>query len=311
MRRAKNLSIFVLSISFLLVLPLLSYADGIYDKNLHYFQPPPDGSGIILTYGSEPLNWLGIHYGLVADEAQVHVTYVPPHGEKEIFVQNQVGANALLGVGITRFFNVGVALPFVVWREFNDKYIDKYHITNAKESAIEDMRIDVKGILLNRRANCLGVAAAVTTTVPLDALENNFLSDMQPTVTPRLIVDFGRRRWNVAFNAGYKHYSKESTSPIIKMEIKDEVLLSFGGKLRISQMNELMGDALFRTQAASFFTDPNYNYGEFIGAYRRLFGSYSLFALTIGAGGGVMDGVGTPSVRVFIGLTSYEYRLGF
>jgi len=299
---------------------------GDFDKNVHYFQPPADGSGIVLTYGSEPLNWLGIHYGLYVDEAVGHLIYRIPDTDEEIIIfRNQTGLNALLAVGVSRFFNIGMVFPYVPYREFNSEFEDFYNkyyseegeggdigpLKGFEETSMEDLRFDVKGILFNRRDSCLGIAANLAITVPVGLEENSFLSDGGPTFAPRLILDLGRHWWSVAFNAAYKIYGKEQESDFLDMVVKDEIIFGFGGKFRFLSFNELMVDTIFRTHAEDFFSDPNEDYGEFMGAYRFIYGSYSLVAFTVGAGMGIMEGAGTPSSRVFIGLTSYEYRLGF
>lgn len=330
---------------FLIVLlfPLSSYsadeeaqrARHVYDKNLHNFQPPPDGSGIILTYGSEPLKWLGLHYGLVTDYSRGHVTFVMTDGSEDAIIKNQVATELLFGVGITKFFNVGVAVPYIVWRDYNNTYdievpvpenqqggtngqqaeteTRKYKLEELKSNIFEDLRVDAKGIILNRRERCIGVAINVTATIPVEPVENNFSSDMNPTVTPRLIVDVGKRRWNAALNAGYKFYTSkpDPDESDLGMEVKDEVVFGLGGKLRITYKNEVMVDSILKTYVEDFFTEDKYNYGEVIAAYRRLFGNYSFFALTIGGGMGIAEGAGTPAARAFIGLTSYESRLEF
>lgn len=339
MRTAAGLATLVFLI--VLVFPSASYsaedevqeAKHVYDKNLHNFQPPPDGSGIILTYGSEPLNWLGLHYGLVTDYSRGHVTFVMTDGSEDAIIKDQVAATLLFGIGITRFFNLGVALPYTIWRDYNDTYdievksenqgggteneneteTKKYRLAELKSSVFEDLRIDAKGIILNRRERCIGVAVNLTATIPVEAAENNFSSDMNPTITPRLIFDVGKPRWNAAFNVGYKYYTSkpDPDESDLNMEVKDEIVFGLGGKLRITYKNEFMVDSIFKTYAEDFFTEDKYNYGELMAAYRRLFGNFSLVALTIGAGTGIAEGAGTPSARVFVGLTSYESRLEF
>ncbi len=331
MVRAKEMRVlcFALLAAGLVLMPSLSGAVD-FDKNVHYFQPPSDGSGILLTYGSEPLNWLGIHYGLYADEAIGHLVYrIPDTDEEKIIFKNQTGLNALVAVGITRFLNIGMGIPFVPYREFNQEFEDFYQEyrkeklgeledpnpdrfkETSKSTSPEDLRVDVKGIMFNRRTHCVGLALNLGITIPVGLGQNSFLSDRNTTVAPRLIVDVGRHRWSAAFNVAYKIYGKERESDFLDMRVKDEIIFGAGGKFRFLHSNELMLDSVFRTHASDFFGDANEDYGEILGAYRYIFGNYSLVAFTVGFGMGIMEGAGTPSSRYFIGITSYEYHLGF
>ena len=289
------------------IFPTALQAADDFDKNVHYFQPPVDGSGVILTYGSEPLNWFGLHYGVYADEAIGHLTYEFPSGKRDILISNQTGVNALFAVGLSKFFTAGVAFPFVPYREMNEKYKDE--VEGIETTSLEDIRIEGKGILLNRRSHCIGLAAALTVSVPVGNDPNSFLSDTGLTYTPRFIFDVGRHRWSAAFNVGYKRYTEYKESWELGLEVKDEIVFGLGAKLRFASYNELMVDSVFRTQTSEFFSNQNADYGEIMGAYRFIYGNYSLFAFTVGAGAGVMKGAGTPSVRMFIGVTSYEHHL--
>ena len=278
-------------------------AESLLKKNFHYFQPPADGSGVIFTHGSEALNWVGIHYGVWSDWSFEHLTVILDNDEEENLIEHQVGASALFSIGVSRFVNIGLAIPFVPYREFNSEYKP----TETQKTEIEDPRLEVKGILFDRRRHCIGLALAATASYPYTMKENTFLSDEGFSITPRLIFDIGRRWWTVALNGAYRH-GPASDSPYLDNDVRDEVLINGGVKFRPAYSHELMVDVQTRSPISKFYSDPEANYGEAVVAYRYLWGSYSTYALTIGGGGGFLDGVGTPTVRVFIGFTSFEHR---
>ena len=284
--------------------PAPSDAESLLEKNFHYFQPPADGSGMVLTYGSEALTWLGMHYGLYADGAVDHLTVILDNDEEEPLIENQLGMNLMYAIGITRFVNVGLALPVVAYRTFNEDFEPE----GADEMALEDLRVDVKGILFDRRRRCLGLALNLTGVVPLDRSENTFLSDNGFGVTPRLIADLGREWWTVALNVGYR-YNTESESDVLDMEVLNELLVNLGATFRLGDYGQVLLDSAFRTPATKFFSDSSGNYGELMAAYRYFLGTYSHVALTAGAGMGILNGAGTPTTRVFLGVTVYEHHL--
>ena len=285
-------------------LPVAAGAESLLNKNFHYFQPPADGSGLVLTYGSESLRWLGMHYGVYLDESIDHLTIVLTDGDEESLIRNELGANLLYAIGISRFVNVGFAFPFVIYREFNEDY----RPADAHQTSLSDLRVDAKGILWDRRRHCLGLAANLTMTVPLDRGDNTFLSDDGLGFVPRIIVDLGRQEWTAAFNLGYR-FGPDSKSALLDNEVDDEILLNTGGAYRFLRSHQAMLEAQFRTSATRFFAEEAANYGEIMAAYRYQLGSYSYWALTAGAAVGVLNGAGTPTVRFFLGVTSYENRL--
>lgn len=294
----------------LIAVPATAGAKSVLDKNLHYFQPPADGSGIILTYGSEALTWLGMHYGGYLDGTYDHLTVKITGGDKERLVGEQLNANLLYAIGITRYLNLGVAVPGILYRTVNDDF----NLEDPPAYAFEDLRVDLKGIILDRRRRCLGLALNVTGSIPVDRRENTFATDNGFGIEPRLILDLGRQWWTAAFNGGYR-YNVESKSDFVEMEVLNEVLLNLGAVFRLGQYGQygqIMADTAWRmtrTIITEFEWREESNYGEAMVAYRYFLGDYSRVALTAGAGVGVLNGAGSPAVRGFIGVTVYEHHL--
>lgn len=298
-------------LAFTLV-PAAAFGEALLNKNVHYFQPPADGSGLIMTYGSEALTWWGMHYGVVLDDSFQHLTINFSDDREEDLVANQFAANVLFAVGITRYLNIGVAFPFAVHRVFNEDDDLKDEIPDdLKSFAVEDFRVDLKGIILDRRRRCLGVAINLTGTIPVQPEDNTFVSDIGFGVTPRLILDLGREWWTVAFNVAYRH-NTESDSQVLDNKVRNELLLGGGATFRLGQYGQygnIILDTSLRTPLTDFFSDPNANYGEVFGGYRYFVGHYSTVAITFGASVGIMDGVGTPTARGFLGVTVYEHHM--
>jgi len=281
-------------------------AQELLDKNVHYFQPVVDGSGMLSTYGSEALTMFRMHYGLWADDAINPVEYLAHNDRRFVVVENQLAGNLVYSVGFFNWLNVGFAFPFVAYRRLGDEL----DFEGIDSFALEDMRFDVKGILFDRRQQCLGAALLGRVTVPVGYKENNFVSDHYPTVTSLLVVDLGRRWWTVAANLGYKYYPNPQQSEFLDLRVRDELLLNLGATLRVSTTQQLIVDSATRTFANSPFSEPDLDYSEIVLAYRNYWQGLNYTALTAGVGFGLLSGIGDPLVRVFIGITRDEKRLG-
>ncbi|MCZ7582243.1 MAG: hypothetical protein M5R36_02295 [Deltaproteobacteria bacterium] len=327
-----------LFVATLLIVALASSAGAqdLLDKNIHYFHPTVDGSGLIVSYGSEPLGMFRMYYGVFADDALNTLDYEPPpdRDTEKALLTNQLALTGVFGVGLWEYVNVGVAVPFIATRAFDADFGEVYPHPRADEfdaddpnrpkgqvidgdtdsSALEDLRFDVKLIGINRLARCLGVGAVTTVGFPVLYKENNFVSDGGVTVAPRLVLDLGREWWTIVFNGGYKYYSRKSRAalPGLSAEIsssspgdyniEDEIIFGGGAKFRFSYGSELVLDSKVLTFANDFMGDSREDYAEVMAAYRKYFRGLNFTAMTLGVGAGVLDGVGSPTLRVFFGL---------
>lgn len=298
----------ILLIVLLLVLAAPAGAAGLLDKNVHYFQPVIDGSGVVWTVGSEPLTMFRMHYGAWLDDAVDSVDYLEDDNNRLYrIVENQVSANLVYAVGFFHFLNVGFDLSFTVFRQLNEDFEEKYDFTSF---AVEDIRFEVKGTILNRRQKCVGLALLGRVTTPLAYQENSFVSDKTTTLAPVLVADLGRRRWTVAANLGYKYYVTPQGSELFALEVGDELTLNLGGVLRVDRSNQVLADLATRTQVRAPYGEPDLDYMEVLVAYRKYWQRLNFTALTAGVGMGLLSGVGDPKIRFFVGVTRDERRLG-
>lgn len=316
-------------------------AAGLLDKNLHYFAPTIDGSGLITTYGSEPLGMYRMYYGLFVDDAMNILDYeAPPDSEETTLITNQAAISFVYGIGFWKYVNLGLGLGYIPYRTFDDSFTgdDEYPHPFADENpdlpgtdigedtdeaGLEDVRLDLKLIGIDRQERCLGVALITTVAFPLNYKSDQFLSDGGTTVAPRLIVDFGRTWYTLAVNGGYKFFAEKSRAQLPGLAqdtdldattandftTEDEIMGGAGVKFRFSYGSEIVLDSQFKTQAPDPFGDDRVDYAEVMGAYRRYFRGLNYTLLTIGSGVGLMDGMGNPSVRIFVGVSRDEKRV--
>lgn len=333
---------------FTLVLAPGVSAEGLLDKNLHYFQPTIDGSGLISTYGSEPLGMFRMYYGLFVDDAVNMLEYENFEGDQVELIENQLGLNLVLGIGLWERINIGLAIPYLPHRSFDEDYLDNNEYPPAerqgmdvskvagpklfddatmsadedtKTNTFEDLRLDIKLIGMNRLVTCLGVGIITTVAFPVMYKPNQYSSDGGLTVAPRLFLDLGRGWWTIVVNGGYKYYAEKSRVqlPPYSQEInhsnpgdlrtEDEIILGAGMKFRFSFGDEIVLDSSARTYAAAPFGNSEVDYAEVMAAYRKTFRGLNFTAITMGMGAGVTEGMGSPLVRFFLGFARDEKRL--
>lgn len=299
MRKALVVFFFVL----LTAAPL--HAEVLLDKNVQYFQPTVDGSGVLWSYGSEPLGMFRMHYGLWADDAIDNVDYIDPDDELYRVVENQLSGTAVYSVGFFHFLNFGFAFPFIAYRQFNED-VD---FLDIESGALGDLRFDLKWTILNRQQKCLGLALLGRVTTPMVYQENSFASDRYPTLSPILIFDIGRRWWTFTTNIGYKYYTAVGDEGLFELETGDELKLNLGLLFRITRTQQIMLDSQTTTLVRSPYGEPDLDYAEALLAYRKYWQRLNFTAVTAGVGVGLLSGVGTPKIRFFVGVTRDERRL--
>lgn len=296
------------------ILATPAWGESLLDKNTHYFQPPVDGSGLLFSGGSEALGMWHMHWGVWADDALKPVNYRDSEDEVQRIVVNQTNVGVVYAIGLFHVLNLGFEVPVTAYRIIDEEIDDQEEFDDAdfQTFSFEDMRWEAKWSFLDRSKKCYGLALLVRVTHPIGYQENSFVTDKGLTLSPVIIYDMGRRWWTFATNLGYKYYTVTEEPELLDLDldINHELLFSAGAIFRVSRSQQLMVDAATRTQVAAFYSEPDLDYAEIALAYRKYWKRLNFTALTAGAGVGLLSGVGNPTVRVFIGITGDERRLG-
>ncbi|MBZ0270788.1 hypothetical protein K8I61_02040 [bacterium] len=282
----------------------LSASRHVYDKNLHYFQPPTDGSGLILAWGSEPIGHIGFHIGALADYAHRPMEYTDPQDVTHTVIYNQTGVNAMFGVGLWDALNISGSYVFIPNRSFNQTYQEIY---KWGDSGTGDARASVKGIITNRRTDGIGIAVLAEAGLG-NGDEIAFISDEQMTVMPRVIFDFGNEWYTYVLNLGYKIYPDGIDGGLFDIPSGDEYLANTGLTFRVLWGLEFVGELAWRMYSGE--SDLSRSYTEALGALRSTWFTDNPVRLTFGASSGLTDAVGTPIFRVFGGFNFFFRELG-
>jgi hypothetical protein len=284
----------------------------VFDKNLYFFTPPTDGSGLITAWGSEPIGHFGVHVGAIGDYSYRPMVYVDPNDTEHIVIYNQTGVNAMVGVGLWDALNISGAFVTTPNRSFNKTYFNIYKKSPDsalvwKENATGDARASVKYMLTNRRTDGLGVAFLGEATLG-NGTAHNFVSDQQVTFAPRLIFDFGNEWYTYVLNVGYKIYPQGIEPGLFNIDTGNELLLNTGVTFRLFWGLELVGDLAARAYTGE--SDYKRAYSELFYAIRSTWMVRNPLRITIGGSAGLGDGVGTPITRFYGGFNFFFRELG-
>jgi hypothetical protein len=312
---------------FLLVLLLTAVnvgqaqAQEVVPKNIHYFQPPSDGSGIVTTWGSESIGHLGLYFGSMVDYASQPLEWTDPKDATHILIFDHTAVQVMAGFGVFSVLNVSVAMDYAVSRTFNDTYNGKRpFVTDEGDIVLEDlddgwdstamgdMRVAGKYMFRRRHYDGYGLALAAEASLPTGD-ETQFMSDEQMTITPRAIFDLGNTWWTWGINTGVKIYTEDLKQGWFELKGGNELMLTTGAMFRVLRWLELLGDVQIRTPLEYAF-DSDFDYGEGYLAARLNFGVSNPVSVTLGSGFGILDGVGTPIWRGYLGVGWNVQALG-
>lgn len=349
------------------------FAQDVVLKDIYYFQPPGDGSGMVGAWGSEPIGHLGFHLGIYYDYEDRPLEWTDPDQNTHILIYNQHALQFKLGFGILDRINISASMAYAPSRQFNEDYRGQQPInlyinpeTNEstdnngtaysenycpegdcikknekldvgdqwKTSTFGDVRMQIKGIIFNRELDNWGLAALLEVGLPTGEV-GQFMSDSTRTLktkgsgyetefkyyneikvmtlSPRLIIDLGNTWWTVVFNAAYKFYAADTPVRSTYFEVAggNELIWNLGAMFRPKvRWLELMAELQSRTLFEEFYQNENINYMEALLSVRGTHLVNNPVRWTIGAGFGLMDGVGTPRYRFYVGIDAFIRQLG-
>jgi outer membrane protein OmpA-like peptidoglycan-associated protein len=114
-------------------------------------------------------------------------------------IANRLAFHLTAGYGITRDFELGVAVPFVLAQNGDLSAIDLTH--KLRTTTFGDIRAFGKYRLLQR--DIFELAAALDVTVPTGSADD-FTGGRTVSARPRLVFGVRRDRWSAAINAGVR-----------------------------------------------------------------------------------------------------------
>ncbi|MCC7539665.1 MAG: OmpA family protein [Deltaproteobacteria bacterium] len=253
--------------------------------------------GLFLSYAMDPF----VIYDATCTTADADASDCDVDGTRTtvvstLFTGEVVGSITLLGR-----LQIGLAIPvnYLDGDGFDPETGQESLRGGVGTAGLGDIRLTLKAHILEQSG--LGLAAALFVTGPLGAVtvdeaetdRGAFAGESGLTVGGRGIVEYRQRRFSLAANLGFLVRPDEPV--LFSTEVGHRMQYGVAGQFfvtpRISILGELYGDTGFSSEV-----DENPLEGLVAGRYRL-----NDLVFTLGAGAGLVAGIGVPTVRVFGG----------
>ncbi len=262
------------------------------------FRPPASSQGLLFGESGKTLGHLVPTAGLYLHWDHRPLRVIDTVNDKDLYdeVGYQLNAQVIAAIGITKWFEFGLAMP-VMLAQGGDTRVPGFGDTTNLSAGLGDLRLVPKARLFS--SGPLNVALAVPISVPSGSA--TYFSDDGVGFDPRLAASWDEDAWKVVANVGMRMqpsttfaFSKSSQT----VAVGNEVSVSVGGEVRVHELVDVLADTSFGVSLED--QDGGGFAGEILaGARARL--PLDLLA-TLAAGPGVGQGLGTPQFRVIAGL---------
>lgn len=233
-------------------------------------------------------------------------------------VKNQTALDIFAHVSFLDWLNVGFNLPLMLNANGDAPkgiFDTQYGLKRVDGFSVGDLRLSAKARIfkvpfLGGQENGFGIGLVQDVSFPT-ATGRNLAGDEGVTGTTTLITDFTIRGWQIALNLGFRFKKNVTIIDFSNMlgdphESGHQLLLGAGVVAPIlCNLLEVIGTLEARTALTDPFKYKYDNALDLMGGLRLHMGNLRLIAA---AGGGVLNGYGSPSVRATLNL-AYEPEL--
>lgn len=285
-----------------------------YTVDVETFRPTPDAYGYFGVPSAATLGHLqiGVSYWLnYANDPLVLVyegertsptsaTVIGDDGDG--IIDDRVTGNLQVGMGLSRYFSLTFDLPMILWQEgYSLSGIDDptSEPDSLLSNGVGDLRIQPKFVAMDRDRAPVGLAIAVPISVPTGT-SAAFFGEDAATVTPSMVMEFSdgsvRDREYTVRGAFYGGYMVRDQARLRDVRLANQAV--YGAAFGFHPAPVLELNAEFRGMVGG--SQAAQNPAEVVGGLKFLVGRYVSFNL--GAGAGVLPGVGAPDYRMFAGF---------
>lgn len=279
------------SLSLLVLLLLLASgaraADG---GDLQRFHPRALPWGGAATGAAELLPQGGWAAGLTFNYAKNPLVEWGENERASSTVAHNLTVHATGEYGILDWLAIGAALPFVVYQAGDDT------AGSLAAQAVGDLRLTPRARLLHLPKHGMALSVAATVTIPLGGADA-FAGDRSVGVIPELAFSYRGRGVTLASELGVR---VRSGADLGGTRTGIETLLRLGAALdlteRLEGLIEFNGGLATETLSEGLVGNP---LEVLVGARVRVAAAW---ALTLGAGTGLLSAPGTPDIRAIAGI---------
>lgn len=280
--------------------------------NLQFWRPAPNPGDYVTTYGTmiDEDHWR-LTGGFYLNYA--HVPFDIEHSASgqiadRAVISNQLMMDLYLSLSLFSWVEVSLAMPFLLY-ESTDFTEAEYPLRKADgASGVGDLRIGLKGKILDLNKYPVGLALIATLGVPT-GYADLFISDKYVTFDIVAALEFNPwTKARMSVNLGYRYRPKRNvynftmgqafiisgaaSIPFFHPDL--DVLLDFRGEIATEP-----SDKYLTSDERPFEADLAFRYRFLRGSEKREW--WRGLAMTAGIGTG-LNSIGVPDVRVFLGL---------
>ena len=236
--------------------------------------------GFYFDYANRPLQFLGLD--IVA-------------GQRQSVIDHWIIANFYGALGFTDWFEAGINVPVAVYNWF---FTDTASAVEDHGMGMGDITLMTKFRVINTENSRVGFAVMPYIMFPTgDAVR--YLSNGSVAGGIKLITDFiFHERFNMTLNVGY--FARDDVT-LHSVRIDDQFTYGLAGNVNFGKGWHGIAEIFGTTVVGDFFSTSASTPVEAGGGIRYALGD-SGFDLDVGANVGIIDGVGAPRVRGYLGL---------
>jgi uncharacterized repeat protein (TIGR01451 family) len=223
------------------------------------------------------------------------VVYDADDNTRVVVVENSLLAHFNASVTLRQRFRLSASAPMAVYQDGNDGTYDGRMLPSPK-FAFGDMTLAADVRLLGDSRSPLRAAVGVRVTVPT-GMRSDYMSDSKLAVEPRAMIAGSRGRFEYA---GGLSALLRSSSQLATESFGSELRYTASAGVRLMKHQRLLvGPELTGALPLTGSSGTGYPTELGAGAHYRTLGGMQL---GLGANAGVVNAVGVPVLRVFLGI---------
>jgi len=272
--------------------------------------PTTDGGKYITVQQSETLPQWGFNAGAISDYAYRPFEKLNQDGSRLVGIVDDLLVTNIQGaIGWTDWWSMGVNMPLAIWETWYDPDVAPAAVTKQTfYGKLGDLRLEMKFRLLDIERYHVGLALVPFMYFPTGRWQSYLGNDMwSPGGTLVFDADIANRVF-LALNVGYRYYAETSYEATnANAVINDTLNLAGGINVRITDTWGLMGEIWSESVLKALFKNQLQNPSEFLAGVKCTpRGKVKGLGITLAGGRAITSGVGSPDLRVLLGV-NYRY----
>ncbi|OGP08063.1 MAG: hypothetical protein A2048_08260 [Deltaproteobacteria bacterium GWA2_45_12] len=261
------------------------------------FHPAVDGGDYFSVYGSQNLKaWQG-NVGLYIDYSNRPLQFIGVGNAtgRQSIIDHMLVGDLYGAIGLTDWAEVGVNIPVVFYNWF---FTDNFAAEEDHGGGMGDIQLMTKFRVINTENHKVGFSIMPFVTLP-SGDPVRFTGNANPTGGVLFITDFIiHERFTLALNLGGVIRDDVTVHDV---RIDDQFKYGLAGNIRLGKNWFAIIETYGTTPFRSLFSNEGESPLEAGGGIRYMFGD-SGFSMNLGGTAGLVDGVGAPRARGFLGV---------